>query len=111
MNASNIFRLQLIALQFKRPDVLLVDLSLDKLSYDDTQLLTSFLKTNSMNSTIVLNTTDEYFVQNIANNIIEVDSLDIPTTQAHGDFATVKTKKQEKRKLVEESHAGLTSSS
>lgn len=107
LTTSNIFRLQLIALQFKRPDVLLVDLPLDKLSYDDIQLLTAFLKTNSMNSTIVLNSNEETFVQNVANNIIDVESLDIPTTQAKDSYAAVKTKKQEKRKMVEETHAGL----
>jgi ATPase subunit of ABC transporter with duplicated ATPase domains len=106
LTPSNIFRLQLLSLQFTRPDVLLVDLPLEDLSHDDTNLLTAFLKTNSMNSSVVLNLTDEYFIQNIANNIIEVESLDVPTTQAKESLADFKTMKQQKINHVQESTAG-----
>jgi ATPase subunit of ABC transporter with duplicated ATPase domains len=110
LTPSNIFRLQLLSLQFTRPDVLLVDLPLADLSHDDTNLLSAFLKTNSMNSSIVLNLNDEYFIQNIANNIVEVESLDIPTTQAKESLADFKTMKQQKINHVEEATAGeLTS--
>ena len=106
LTASNIFRLKLLSLQFQIPDVLLVDFPLDDLSYDDIQLLTGFLKIYSTKSTVVLNLNDEYFIQNIANNVIDVDSVDIPTTQTQDNYASVKTLKQQKRKQVEEATAG-----
>jgi hypothetical protein len=59
-----------------------------------------------MKSTVVLNLNDEYFIQNIVNNVIDVESLDVPTTQSQDDYASVKTKKQQKRKQVEEATAG-----
>jgi ATPase subunit of ABC transporter with duplicated ATPase domains len=59
-----------------------------------------------MKSTIVLNLNDEYFIQNVANNVIDVESLDVPTTQTQDNYASVKTMKQQKRKQVEEATAG-----
>lgn len=105
LSSSQVFRLSIASLLLKKPDVILVDNNFPEVSYDDSQFLTKFLKSNTLQSIIVINSQNEDFVQKIVNKVIEIESYDVPSTEYNENYVEAKSLSQQKKQQIRQTAA------
>mmetsp|Transcript_22951 Transcript_22951/g.23602 ORF Transcript_22951/g.23602 Transcript_22951/m.23602 type:complete len:311 (+) Transcript_22951:78-1010(+) len=105
LSSSQIFRLGVASLLLTKPDVILLDKDFPEVSYNDSEFLANFLKSNPTQSIVVVNSHDEDFVQKVVNTVIEVEAFDVPATQYYETYANAKTLSQQKKKQLSEAAA------
>ena len=111
LNSSQLFRLKVASYLLKKPDLVLIDHSFEETSFQDLQFLIKVLKTNQNKSIIVINSSNEDFIQNVVTSVVEIGPFDVSAVQYNESYAQAQSHSQEKKVQTQQAAAGYFNNS